>query len=163
MASSIGACLRGHERAADEFFEDLAAKSFRSEAAEALRTRLLKYRDKLFTFLKHDGVPWNNNNAENAIRQFAYYRDVVTGVLKEAGLRDYLVLLSICHTCRYRGISFLKFLVARGRDVETFGQGRRQKRRRQLIEIYPRGVMRPAYRTPRNETSSLEAPDESTS
>ena len=24
--------------------------------------------------------------------------------MKEVGLNDYLVLLSLCHTCRYRGI-----------------------------------------------------------
>ena len=63
----------------DRYFDVLAARSFRSEAAEALRARLLKYRDKLFTFLQHDGVPWNNNNAENAIRQFAYYREGTPG------------------------------------------------------------------------------------
>ena len=34
----------------------------------------MKCRDKLFTFIKYDGVPWNNNNAENAIKRFAYYR-----------------------------------------------------------------------------------------
>jgi predicted RecB family nuclease len=86
------------------YFAWLAAQSFRSEAAEVLRSRLLKNRDKLFTFLRHDGVAWNNNNAENAIRQFAYYREEITGVLREGGLSDYLVLLSIYQTCRYRGV-----------------------------------------------------------
>jgi hypothetical protein len=37
-----------------------------------LRERLLKYRDKLFTFLWHDGVARNNNTAEKAIKRFAY-------------------------------------------------------------------------------------------
>ena len=41
----------------------------------ALRDRLLKWQNKLFTFIRHDSVPWNNNNAENAIKQFAYYRE----------------------------------------------------------------------------------------
>jgi hypothetical protein len=63
--------LGRHERAAVGFFDDLAARSFSSEAAEALRARLLKHQDKLFTFLRHDGVAWNNNNAENAIKRFA--------------------------------------------------------------------------------------------
>jgi hypothetical protein len=96
--------LGRHERAADRFFDDLAARSFGSEAAEALRARLLKYRDKLFTFLRHDGVAWNNNAAENAIKRFAYYREGTVGCLKEPGLADYLVLLSIYQTCRYRGV-----------------------------------------------------------
>ena len=29
--------------------------------------------EKLFTFLDHDGVPWNNTNAEHAIQRFAKY------------------------------------------------------------------------------------------
>ena len=59
----------------DAFFRQLAGQRFHSEAAEGLRKRLVKYRDKLFTFSDHDGVPWNNNNAENAIKRFAYYRE----------------------------------------------------------------------------------------
>jgi hypothetical protein len=134
--------LGRHERATIRFFDDLAARSFGSEAAEALRARLLKYRDKLFTFLRHDGVAWNNNNAENAIKRFAYYREGTVGCLKETGLADYLVLLSIYQTCRYRGVSFLKFLLSGERDVDAFCEHPRRKRRRPLIEVYPRGITR---------------------
>jgi hypothetical protein len=89
-----------------------------SEAAQAIRERLLKYRDKLFTFLRYDGVPWNNNNAENAIKQFAYFRERRPSIMKEAGLQDYLVLLSIYQTCRYKGLSFMKFLLSGERDID---------------------------------------------
>jgi hypothetical protein len=134
--------LKKHDRGVAQFFESLARQSFRSEAAEALRERLLKNRDKLFTFIQYDGVPWNNNNAENAIKRFAYYREDTVGVMKEAGLKDYLVLLSLCQTCRYRGISFLKFLLSRERDVDAFGTpGRR--RRQPVIEVYPKGFVPP--------------------
>jgi predicted RecB family nuclease len=133
--------LKHHDRVVTRFFESIAGQSFRSEAAVALQQRLLKNRDKLFTFIQHDGVPWNNNNAENAIKRFAYYREDTTGVMKEAGLSDYLVLLSICHTCRYRDISFLKFLLSRERDIDVFGTRGRAKRRRPVIEIYPKGFL----------------------
>jgi hypothetical protein len=113
--------------------------------AEALRARLLKYRDKLFTFLRHDGVAWNNNTAENAIKRFAYYREGTVGCLKEPGLADYLVLLSIYQTCRYRGVSFLKFLLSGERDVDAFCEHPRRKRRRPLIEVYPKGITRPNF------------------
>src|SRR4051812_12647031 len=76
--------------AGDEFFRVLLARPFRSEAAQALRDRLAKNRDKLFTFIRHDGVPWNNNNAENAIKRFAYYREGTVGTMNETGLSDYL-------------------------------------------------------------------------
>jgi predicted RecB family nuclease len=143
--------LRAHERAVEDYFQSLATRSLHSEAAEALRGRLLKYRGKLFTFLGHDGVPWNNNNAENAIRRFAYYREDAAGCIKEGGLRDYLVLLSICHTCRYKGVSFLRFLLSRERDVERFCARRRGKRRPWAIELYPKGF------TPRHFASLRKA------
>src|SRR5207249_9759746 len=135
--------LKKYDRGVARFFESLAGQSFRSEAAEALRQRLLKNRDKLFTFIQHDGVPWNNNSAENAIKRFAYYREDTVGIMKEPGLKDYLVLLSLCHTCRYRGISFLKFLLSRERDIDAFGVKGRAKRRRPLIEVYPKGLVPP--------------------
>src|SRR5262249_6496825 len=76
--------LKRHERAVAKFFQSIATQTYRSEAAEALQVRLIKYQDKLFQFLKHDGVPWNNNNAENAIRRFGYYREDNAGRLKES-------------------------------------------------------------------------------
>ena len=48
--------------------------------------RLLKNEDKLFTFIHHDGVPWNNNNAENAIKRFAYYREDTVGHHEGGGI-----------------------------------------------------------------------------
>jgi Transposase IS66 family len=143
--------LKKHDRGVARFFESLVGQSFRSEAAEALRQRLLKNRDKLFTFIQHDGVPWNNNSAENAIKRFAYYREDTVGVMKEAGLADYLVLLSLCHTCRYRGLSFLKFLLSRERDLDAFGTPGRAKRRRPVIEVYPKGFVPPHLARLRNK------------
>ncbi len=152
--------LGRHDRAAARFFDDLAARSFGSEAAEALRARLLKYRDKLFTFLRYDGVAWNNNTAENAIKRFAYYREGTVGVLTEAGLADYLVLLSVYQTCRYRGVSFLKFLLSRERELDTFCEHPRRKRRRPLVEVYPSGVTRPSFGpTKKQPVSPSSSPD----
>ena len=135
--------LKRHDRGVSQFFVRLAGQSFRSEVAEALRHRLMKYQSELFTFLQHDGVAWNNNNAENAIKQFAYYREDTVGTMKEEGLTGYLTMLSLCHTCRFRGISFLKFLRSRVRDVDSFGVRRRHRQRRPEIEIYPKGFLPP--------------------
>jgi predicted RecB family nuclease len=137
--------LNKHEGSVAGYFESIATRVFRSEAAEALRVRLVKNRDKLFTFIAHDGVAWNNNNAENAIRQFAYYREESAGLLSEAGLKDYLVLLSTCQTCRYKGISFLKFLLSKEQDLDAFCQGHQQRRQLPLLETYPAGVVRPDF------------------
>jgi hypothetical protein len=52
-----------------------------------------------------------------------------------------LVLLSLCHTCRFRGISFLRFLLSRERDFDAFGTLGRARRRRPVIEVYPKGFV----------------------
>jgi predicted RecB family nuclease len=137
-----------HKSEVDRFFETIAAQAFRSEPAEALRGRMLKNRDKLFTFIEHDGVGWNNNLAENAVRQFAYYREDQPGRLMEAGLKDYLVLLGLYQTCRYRGVSFLKFMLSRETDMDAFCKRPGRRREATLIEVYPEGVVRPDFGPP---------------
>jgi hypothetical protein len=119
--------LRHHEPEVADYFRSIAGMSPHSEAAVALRDRLLRYQDKLFTFLKYDGIPWNNNNAENAIKRFAYYRERTEKTLRQKGLSDYLVLLSICETCRYRGVSFLRFMLSGLKDIDLFCERRGQR------------------------------------
>jgi predicted RecB family nuclease len=133
--------LKKHEAAVDRYFQFVASQPFRSEAAEALRLRLQKYKDKLFTFLGHDAVSWNNNLAEYAIKRFACYRKDTVGSLKETGIRDYLTLLSICHTCRIRGISSLQFLLSRQLDLDLFSTRRGKRRRSPEIETCPKGML----------------------
>ena len=135
--------LQTHKQEVEGFFKGLNEKIFRSEAAESLRSRLMKYRNKLFTFIDYEGVPWNNNNAEHAIRQFIYYREGSPRRLKEEGLSDYLVLLSIYQTCRYKDVSFLKFLVSGQRDVVSYCEGKRSQRRLPTIQVYPKGFVPP--------------------
>src|SRR6516165_12212950 len=96
---------------------------------KGLQERLLRNRGSLFTFLQHDGVSWNNNLAEDAIKRVSNYREDVGRSVKEAGLTEHLVLLSLYQTCRVRGISFLKFLLSRERDVDIFVAGKRRRRR----------------------------------
>ena len=56
-----------------------------------------------------------------------YYREHTDGIMRETGLKDYLVLLSICQTCKYQGISFLKFLLSKERGIDAFVGGGRAK------------------------------------
>jgi len=41
-------------------------------------------------------VPWNNNNAEHAIKEFAKLRDLADGTFSERSLKEALLLLSVC-------------------------------------------------------------------
>jgi hypothetical protein len=133
--------LKKHDREVATFFRSLTDRPIGSEAANALRDRLLKWQDKLFTFVRYDGVSWNNNNAENAIKRFAYYREDTIGVLTEAGLADYLVLLSIFQTCRYKGVSFYKYLLSKEQDIDAFRRGKRSVRQAPVIEVYTPGFV----------------------
>jgi predicted RecB family nuclease len=130
-----------HARAVTTFFETLTDHVYESEASKALQQRLLKNRDRLFTFLHHDGVAWNNNVAENAIRQFGYYREDVGRSIKEVGLTKHLVLLSLYQTCRARGTSFLRFLLSRQRDIDAFFDDKRLRRGGSQLEMYPKGCL----------------------
>jgi hypothetical protein len=133
--------LKKHKAEVARFFQDLAARVYRSELADAYQKRFVKNESKLFTFLDHDGIPWNNNPAEHAAKAFAYYRRVADGMLEEGGLSDYLVLLSVYQTCKYRGVSFLKFLLSQENEVETYSQRVKKKQRIQL-DVYPKGFPR---------------------
>ena len=133
--------LEAHEPEVAAFADSLAHQSFSSDAAESLRERLLKCWGRLFTFIHHDGVSWNNTYAENAIRYFAYYRDKVKGVMTTDGLREYLILLSVFQTCRYRGISFLRFMLSREVDLVGFRDRKGPKVSRPLLETFPDGYI----------------------
>ena len=76
----------------------------------------------IFTFLRYDSVPWNNNNAEHAIKAFARLRDVIAGTSSWKGVDEYLTLRSVAETCEYRGIDFLDFLRSGERDVYAFAR-----------------------------------------
>src|SRR5207247_5850950 len=112
--------LGKHKRAVARYYHTIAGEAYRSEGVDVYRHRLLQYQEKLFTFLDHDGVPWNNNNAEHAVKSFAYYRQVADGRFSESGLNEYLVLLSIDQTCRYKEVSFLQFLLSQKKDIDAY-------------------------------------------
>ena len=114
----------------DRFFRDLEKASYHSEAALKCKDRFEKNRQKLFTFLDYNGIPWNNNNAEHAIKAFAALRNVMEGTSTRAGLEEYLTLLSICQTCKYMGVDFLDFLRSGEKDIHAFAESRRGRRRR---------------------------------
>jgi len=133
--------LKSHAGAVATFFDALRERIYESDGAKALQERLLRNRERLFTFLQHDGVSWNNNLAENAIKRISDYREDVGRSVKEAGLTEHLVLLSIYQTCRVRDISFLKFLLSRECDVGAFAASKRRRQCASRIDLYPTGYL----------------------
>lgn len=116
--------LRKHKPVVTRFFDTLLEREYETEIAQKVRRRLIRNRDRLFTFLDHDNVPWNNNNAEHAVKAFARLRDVIDGTTTERGVRDYLVLLSLCQTCAYRGVDFFGFLRSEETKIDGYGDNR---------------------------------------
>jgi len=116
--------LRKHLKSVERFYKLLAKRDYQSEVAVKYRKRFDKNRTSLFTFLEHDGVPWNNNNAEHAIKALADLRNVIGGTSSPKGIREYLMLLSICQTCKYRGINFLEFVRSGQPEIEQFASRR---------------------------------------
>ena len=121
--------LKKHLSSVDRFYRNLAGVIPGSEVSEKCKVRLERNREELFTFLRYDGVPWNNNNAEHAIKPFAMLRHVINGVTSAKGLRDYLILLSVCQTCKYMGVDFLDFLRSGEKDIHAFAESRRRGKR----------------------------------
>jgi len=132
--------LHKHRRDVNKFYEVISRQRCgRSELAEGYRRRLIKYRSKLFTFLDHDDVPWNNNNAEHAVKRFAKYRALVDGRYTEAGLNQYLALLSIYVTCEFKRVDFLRFLLSREIDIDAYAQSRSKRTSVPVVEVYSAG------------------------
>jgi hypothetical protein len=102
----------------------MAKGHYHSEGALKFKERFEKNSDKLFTFLSYDGVPWNNNNAEHAVKAFARLRRNIIGLSSPKGIEADLILLSICETCKYSGVDFLDFLRSGKKDINAFAKQR---------------------------------------
>jgi hypothetical protein len=112
--------LRKHRIFVDRFYKRLEEGFSTGECVSKFVDRLQKNRNKMFTFLDFDDVPWNNNNAEHAVKAFASLRRIIGGPTTENGLRDFLILLSICETCKCKNVDFLDFLRSGSKDIDDF-------------------------------------------
>jgi hypothetical protein len=112
--------LKKHVSDVKRFYKWLVTRQWQSEMASKCRQRLAKNQEKLFTFLSYDGVPWNNNNAEHAAKALASLRDVIERPATPVGIEEYLILLSVAETCRYKNVDFLEFLRSREKDIHAF-------------------------------------------
>lgn len=108
--------FRKHRNDAVRFLKSVERARYSSPIATTYQERIGKYGSRLFTFLDYDGVPWNNNNAEHAIKGFARVRRFADGRFTEESIREYLVMLSVAETCRYQNIEVLEFLLAQANN-----------------------------------------------
>jgi predicted RecB family nuclease len=116
--------LRKFLKDVERFYEKhIFGREYASEPVRTFQKRFDRYRESLFTFLTQDGIPWENNMAERAIRQLAVQRKISRLFFKRVA-PQYLLLLAISQTCRFQGKSFLKFLLSKETDLDSFPQTR---------------------------------------
>ena len=109
-----------YKKITGKFLDQTAKIEYKSVIALKYQKRFKKYKDKLFTFLEFDGIPWNNNIVEHSIKPLAKYRRENQGVFTENSIKDYLLLLSIQQTCNLRGINFFEFLKSKSASLSEF-------------------------------------------
>ena len=71
------------------------------------------------------------------MKQFAYYREYADGLITERGLNEYLVLLSLYLTCKFKNVSFLKFMLSGETDIDVFCENRGRRKPHGTIELHP--------------------------
>lgn len=121
--------LNKFRKQVDRFYKEVITdKYYRSEITLKYQKRFIRYRESLFTFLEQDGIPWENNTAERALRHIAIQQRI-SQKFYESVAHDYLRLLSIRQTLRFQGKSFFKFLFSGEKDIDKFEGSRRNKNR----------------------------------
>ena len=112
--------LNKHKKEVDKFYKFVVNRNFKSEVTLKFQKNFLKYKNALFLFLSHDNISWNNINAEHAIRFLATHTNKNLIHFRVSRIQDYLKIMSIFQTCKYKEISFLQFLLSREKDIDKY-------------------------------------------
>ena len=78
----------------------LRAEGVEDEEIRKILDRCEKYQDSLFTYLDHEGMPPDNNEAERKLRPFAVQRRVSGGFKSPPLMKHFAVFLSLFMTCK---------------------------------------------------------------
>ncbi len=100
----------------------LIATAWQNGEARRLIKRLRRHQHDLFTFLDHEGVPFDNNHAERAIRPAVIIRKNSYGNRSQAGADAQGVLMSIFRTLKQRGHDPLPTIVQALRTYVQTGE-----------------------------------------
>jgi len=87
---------------------------------QKLLKRCEKYEQKLFTYLKYEGMPPDNNEAERDLRPFVVQRKRSGGFKSPEVMRHYVIYLSLYMTCKVSGKNFdqLLDLIFSGQEID---------------------------------------------
>ena len=102
--------------------EALIEMDWRNGEARRLVKRLRRHQADLFTFLDHDGVPFDNNHAEREVRPAVIIRKNSYGNRSEVGADAQAVLMTIFRTLKQRGHQPMETIVEALRTYVLTGQ-----------------------------------------
>ncbi|MBL4754387.1 MAG: TM0106 family RecB-like putative nuclease [Flavobacteriales bacterium] len=112
--------LAKHQKNIDKFYvSEIDDKTYSSELCQLYQKRFKRYRKSLFTFTRFDGISWHNNAAENGIRHICVQRKI-SGSFGGDQFPHYLRMVSIMKTCNLQNKSFLKFLLSKQMDIDSY-------------------------------------------
>ena len=78
------------------FYEEVILNHhYHSELALKYQKRFIQYRESLFTFLEHDGIPWKDSRAVRVLRHLDCTREDIRVFPSNLLMPDYLRLLEI--------------------------------------------------------------------
>ncbi len=90
----------------------------------------------MFLFLFYNDVSWNNVNAEHAIKLLGKHRDKHYIHFTTNNIESYLKIMNIYQTCKYKEISFLKFLLSKEKDLDNYCKQIISGKRKKYNSIY---------------------------
>ncbi|MHB1887112.1 MAG: IS66 family transposase [Acidimicrobiales bacterium] len=89
------------------------ARRWRDRDVVRIRDTMREWRDRLFTFVRLPGVPWNSNGAEREVKVPVGIRKTQEGRKTREGTRGMDRILTVWRTCRRRGLRFFDVAVER--------------------------------------------------
>lgn len=92
---------------------------YKFEVTKKYQKRFKRYKESLFVFLDEDGISWNNNMAERALRALAVQRKI-SGTFYDSLVSEYLLLLGMAQSCRFQEKPFLKFMLSQEMNIDMF-------------------------------------------
>ncbi len=102
--------------------EALIETAWRNGESRRLIKRLRRHQADLFTFLDHDGVPFDNNHAEREVRPAVIIRKNSYGNRSEVSRNAQAVLMTIFRTLKQRGHQPMQTIVQALRTYVLTGQ-----------------------------------------
>lgn len=88
--------------------ESALNKEFSSLRCDKFARKILKQREKLFTFTTNPEVEGTNNKAERAVRPYVVMRKISGGTKSPRGTRNIEVLASAIQTCKLNGTDIVE-------------------------------------------------------